>query len=48
MPVRRLAGRNSYKKNRTTGRSFHLVVAINDEKDLLWVITVYQPNKNEW
>lgn len=31
-----------------SGKPLHLLVAINDEKTLLWIITVYKPDTKVW
>jgi len=30
------------------GRPIHTVVAVSDEEDMLWLITVYEPTLTEW
>ncbi len=34
--------------NTENGKIIHAVVAIDEDETMLWVITVYEPNRNEW
>ena len=30
------------------GRALHVVIALDEAEPMLWVITVYEPNLNDW
>ncbi len=30
------------------GRPLHIVIALDKKEKYIWVITVYEPNKNKW
>ncbi len=34
--------------NTGRGKIIHVVVAVDEDETMLWVITVYEPNRNEW
>jgi len=31
-----------------SNKALHIVVALDEDEEIIWIITVYEPNRNKW